>query len=201
MLDLELRKGRFGLISDTVYANLEDDGGTAEGRLKIKATANQLVQGLAGTYRIGTWQPAEFAGAGPLAVAVDPYAGIRYTYLDTELEGRLDLPRLGVDARRTGEGDKHWVDPIVGLRTVGTLGERFSLIIAGDIGGTSQNDDYSWEVLGVVGYRFGLFGQDNANLLAGYKALRQKYQDGDGRSAFEWDITMHGPVLGLTITF
>jgi hypothetical protein len=53
----------------------------------------------------------------------------------------------------------------------------------------------------VVGYRFGLFGQDNANLLAGYKALRQKYQDGDGRSAFEWDITMHGPVLGLTITF
>src|SRR5215218_11111906 len=26
MLDLELRKGRFGLISDTVYANLKDDG-------------------------------------------------------------------------------------------------------------------------------------------------------------------------------
>ena len=25
MLEAELRKGRFGLISDTVYANLEDD--------------------------------------------------------------------------------------------------------------------------------------------------------------------------------
>ena len=27
MLSLELRKGRFGLLSDSVYANLEDDGG------------------------------------------------------------------------------------------------------------------------------------------------------------------------------
>src|SRR5215203_3562050 len=88
MLDLELRKGRFGLISDTVYANLKDDGGTTEDRLEIKATANQLIQSLAGTYRVGTWQLAEFAGVGPLAVAVDPYAGIRYTYLDTELKGR-----------------------------------------------------------------------------------------------------------------
>jgi hypothetical protein len=35
------------------------------------------------------------------------------------------------------------------------LGERLSLLVAGDIGGTSQNSDYSWDALGVVGYRFG----------------------------------------------
>ena len=98
-----------------------------------------LIQGLAGTYRLGTWQLADFAQAGPLSVTVDPYAGIRYTYLDTELKGRLDLPDLGVNARRTTEKSKHWVDPIVGLRTIWTLGERFSLIAAGDFGGTSTN--------------------------------------------------------------
>ena len=59
-----------------------------------------------------------------MSVTVDPYAGIRYTYLDTELKGRLDLPDLGVAARRTAETDKHWVDPIVGVRTIWTLGER-----------------------------------------------------------------------------
>jgi hypothetical protein len=201
MLDLELRKGPFALMSDTVYANLEDDSSTLQGDLKVKTTANMLIQGLAATYRVGTWQIADFDQAGPLSVAVDPYAGVRYTYLDTELKGKLDLPDLGVNAKRTAEGDKQWVDPIIGLRTTWTLGERLSLIAAGDIGGTSQNSDYSWQAVGVVGYRFGLFGTDNANLLAGYRALHQKYTDGDGRSEFEWDVTIHGPVVGLSITF
>lgn len=201
MLEVELRKGRFGLLSDTIYANLEDDAATEEDRIRIKATAKMLIQGLAGTYRLGTWQLADFAQAGRLSVTVDPYAGIRYTYLDTELTGRLDLPDLGVDARRTTSADKHWVDPIVGLRTIWTLGERLSLSAAGDFGGTSMNSDYSWQAVGVVGYRFGLFGTNNANVVAGYRALHQKYEDGDGRSRFDWDVTMHGPIAGLTIAF
>ena len=64
MLSAELRKGRFGLISDTVYANLEDDAATSQDRLKIDATANMLIQSLAGTYRVGTWQLADFGAAG-----------------------------------------------------------------------------------------------------------------------------------------
>ena len=66
-----------------------------EGRLKIDATAKMLIQSLAGTYRVGTWRLADFAPRGPWRVTVDPYAGIRYTYLDTELRGRLDLPTSG----------------------------------------------------------------------------------------------------------
>ena len=65
MLEAELRKGRFGMISDTVYANLEDDGASADGRLTVDASANMLIQSLAGTYRLGTWQVSEFAAPGP----------------------------------------------------------------------------------------------------------------------------------------
>jgi hypothetical protein len=200
MLEGELRKGRFGLISDTIYADLEDDAATAEDRLKVDAKAKMFIQSLAGTYRVGTWRLAD-TGAGPLAVTVDPYAGLRYTYLNAELRGRLDLPDLGVAARRTAESDEHWVDPIVGLRTNWTVGERWSLVLAGDVGGVSTSDQYSAEAFGLVGYRFGLFGEGNANLLAGYRVLKQKYQDGDGRSEFEWDMTIHGPIVGLKITF
>jgi hypothetical protein len=200
MLDLELRKGRFGLLSDIVFANLEGDGDGPGGRLEVKTTANQLIQTAAATFRVGTWQLADFGEAGPLAVTVDPYAGIRYTYLDTELKGKLDLPDLGIDAKRTVEADKQWVDPVVGLRTIFTLGERLNLILAGDVGGTGGND-HSWEALGVVGYRFGLFGLNNADILAGYKVIDQKFTDGNGSDQFDWDITMHGPVLGLTIRF
>jgi hypothetical protein len=200
MLEGELRKGRFGLISDTIYADLEDDAATAEDRLKVDAKSKMFIQSLAGTYRVGTWRLAD-TGAGPLAVTVDPYAGLRYTYLDAELRGRLDLPDLGVAARRTAEQDEHWVDPIVGVRTAWTLGERWSLVLAGDVGGVSASDQYSAEAFGLVGYRFGLFGEGNANLLAGYRVLKQKYEDGDGRNAFDWDVTIHGPIAGLKITF
>jgi hypothetical protein len=31
--------------------------------------------------------------------------------------------------------------------------------------------------------------------------LKQKYEDGHGKGAFEWDMTIHGPIVGLKITF
>ena len=79
MLSAKVRKGRFGLLSDTVFANLGDDGATSEDRLKIDVTANMLIQSLVGTYRVGTWQLANFESVGPLAVSVNSYAGLRYT--------------------------------------------------------------------------------------------------------------------------
>jgi hypothetical protein len=200
MLEAELRKGRFGIISDTVFANLEDDAASADDRLKVDATANMLIQSLAGTYRMGIWQVPYFSSAGPLTVTVDPYAGVRYTYLETELKGKLDLPDLGVSVRRTTDADEHWVDPIVGLRTTWALGERWSLVLGGDVGGITS-DQYSAEGFALAGYRFSLFGENNATLLAGYRALKQKYKDGDGPSEFEWDMTIHGPIVGLKIAF
>ena len=74
-------------------------------------------------------------------------------------------------------------------------------MLAGDVGGISTSDQYSAEAYGTVGYRFGLFGDNNASFLAGYRVLHQKYETGSGRDEFEWDITMHGPIMGLKISF
>lgn len=201
MLEAELRRGRFGIISDTVFAQLEDKGATSDNDLKVDTTANMLIQSVAGTWRAGTWQLADFDAAGPLTVTVDPYAGLRYTYLDNELKGQLDLPDLGIADKRQAQADKQWVDPIIGLRTAWTLGERWSFVLAGDVGGISTSDQYSAEAFGLIGYRFGLFGENNARLLAGYRALKQKFEDGSGDNRFKWDITIHGPIIGLQIAF
>ena len=201
MLSLEARKGRFGLLSDSIFADLEDNDGVADGRLKVDAGAKLFIQSLAGTYRLGTWQLADFGSAGPLSVTLDPYAGARYTFLRAELTGKLDLPDLGIDARRTTQQDEHWVDPMAGLRTIWTLGERWSLVAAGDVGGISTSDQYSAEAWGLVGYRFGPFGNTTADLFAGYRVLKQKYEDGSGRDRFDWDMTIHGPIAGLKNSF
>jgi len=142
-------------------------------------------------------------------VTLDPYLGARYTYLDTEVTGRLNTtvegPFGNITRERQRQGtqsaDKHRVDPIVGLRTLWNLGGRFSLVVAGDVGGISTSDQYSWQAWSVVGYRFGLFGEDNATFLIGYRALHQKYVDGSGYNKFDWDVTMHGPITGLKFTF
>ena len=115
------------------------------------------------------------------------------------LTGRLDLPDLGVDAagspRPTSTGSTR-----SSACTAWTLGERISLILAGDVGGTSTNSQYSAQGVGLIGYRFGLFGQDNANLVVGYRALhqvrgrRRPQQVRLGRH-------LHGPIAGLTIAF
>jgi hypothetical protein len=53
----------------------------------------------------------------------------------------------------------------------------------------------------LLGYRFGLFGEDNARVVGGYRAMYQDYTDGSGDNKFEWDVTLHGPILGLSIEF
>jgi hypothetical protein len=46
-----------------------------------------------------------------------------------------------------------------------------------------------------------LFGEDNAGVFAGYRALSQDYTDGSGNDKFEWDVTLHRPILGFLINF
>ena len=201
MLSLEARKGRFGLLSDSIFADLGDNTASGSDQLKIDAGAKMFIQSLAGTWRVGTWRLADFASTGPLSVTLDPYAGARYTFLRAELMGKLDLPDLGIDARRTAQQDEDWVDPIAGLRTIWNLGERWSLVAAGDVGGISTSDQYSAEAWGLVGYHFGLFGRTSADLFGGYRVLKQKYEKGNGRDRFDWDMTIHGPIAGLKVTF
>jgi hypothetical protein len=53
----------------------------------------------------------------------------------------------------------------------------------------------------LIGYRFDLFGKNNSAVFAGYRALHQDYSDGSGDDKFKWDVTLDGPILGLSIGF
>ena len=61
--------------------------------------------------------------------------------------------------------------------------------------------DFTWHAGGLVGYRFDLFGEKDAKFIGGYRALSWDYEDGSGLNKFEWDVTLHGPILGLVIAF
>ncbi len=202
MLVAEARKGDFSVFLDTIYAKLSDNDSASDGgdNLRIDADVNQLVALAAGTYRVGEFRLADWQATGPLDVAVDPYVGARFTYLNLDLKGRLEEPSLGVRDTRNAGGNENWTDPVIGLRTLWDLGDQWDFVVLGDVGGTGKSQ-YSAQGLATIGYRFDLFGENNASLRAGYRALYQKFEDGNGDNKFEWDVTMHGPILGLGIRF
>ncbi len=66
----------------------------------------------------------------------------------------------------------------------------------------AQAKDYDLVILnGRVMDPVNLFGERDARVLVGYRALYQDYEKGSGASKFEWDVTVHGPVMALNIEF
>jgi hypothetical protein len=191
MVEGEARKGRIGVYANMIYADLTADDKVSG--VRIRADAQTVWAGAGAFYRLGPWALPPEAGLSGPKVVVDPYAGARFTYLDSKLEIRNGGPQ--------GDANESWVDPVVGLRTIWQLSPKWSVTALGDIGGFGVGSDFSWQAAGLVGYRFGLFGDDNARVLAGYRALYQDYKSGSGSNEFKWNMTLHGPTLALAIDF
>lgn len=192
MVEFEAWKGNFGFYVSGVYGNLGNT--TKINGIKIDPTIQTLWTGAGGGYYLGTWNLGDASDGNPSTLKADTYFGVRYTYLDVELDFK-NGPQPDV------QGDQDWFEPVLGLRTLWDLSDRWSLSVGGDVGGMAFGSDFAWGAFGLVNYRFNLFGNDNARFFVGYKAMSQDYEDGSGAKKFEWDVTAHGPVLGLTIPF
>jgi len=153
MIEGEVRYGRFGAFALTTYADLSDNASGEILKLKADVKTFWLEGGV--YYRLGPWVVEDGASGHPVSVTLDPYVGARYTYLDLELD---------FDPGPNPSDDHDWVDPIVGARTLLDLSDRWSITAFGDIGGFNVGSDFSWHAAGLVGYRFGLFDDDDARL-------------------------------------
>jgi hypothetical protein len=189
MLEGEARKGRFGVFGHGIYADLTDS--TTSSGTKIDIEVDVAWAGLGAFYRLGPWDLDSDRGTSAQLV-IDPYVGVRYTYLSLELDPQ---------GAPSADGDEDWFEPVFGFRSHWQFSPDWSFGTASDIGGFGWGSDFAWHATGVFGYRFGLFGENNARVLFGYKALSQDYDKGSGANKFEWDITLHGPVTALSIDF
>jgi len=190
MVEFEARNGRWGIIGDMVAANLGTEKTIAG--VDIDPDVNILMLTLGGSYRLGTWDLTDAPDKKAPTLAVDAIAGARYTYLGLELDIK-GFPNV--------DADNDWVDPFIGARTLWDITRGWGITLGGTVGGFGVGSDFTWTAAGLLGYRFGLFGEDNARVLGGYRAIYQDYSSGSGDNKFEWDVTMYGPVLGLSIEF
>jgi hypothetical protein len=90
-----------------------------------------------------------------------------------------------------------WIDPIVGLRYHGDLGEHWSVNARADVGGFGVGSDFAWNASALLGYRFSSW--CSAHL--GYRALSLDFESGSGSDSLAYDLTMNGPIIGVAFSF
>ena len=140
-------------------------------------------------YRVGEWTPSGGAANNSRDTTLDLYAGVRYTYLDLEIDPALEPSR---------SGSEDWLDPIIGAKVVHPFSEKWHMQANADIGGFGVESDFTWSTTAVTGVDFSLF-KHPATAYFGYRAIGWDFSDGTGSDEFIWDVVMHGPIVGFSL--
>ena len=118
--------------------------------------------------------------------------GARYQELETE----MGLSSGGVPVS-SHESSRNWTDPIGGLRYHTGLGGDWSLHARADIGGFGVGSDFAWNASAIFRYEFTeVFG-----MTLGYRALRIDFEDQGPSGRIAYDLSMYGPILGISLSF
>lgn len=189
MAFVDARKERLGFFFNPILSRVGSEESHHGHDIDITNDAAIIAAGA--YYRAVETRLADDDGGTARRFILEPYIGARWTYM-----------RAKVDVKGVGEIDESvdWLDPIIGVRTLVDLAPNWDFALGADIGGFGIGSDSSWNAQALFGYRFKM-GDRDAILRFGYRALYQDYATGSGPNRFAWDVTQHGPVLGLAVRF
>jgi len=114
--------------------------------------------------------------------SVDLLAGVRYYSADTRLEPT------------SLSADESWIDPLVGVRWNWAISDKWSTSLRGDIGGFGIGSDLSAQAVAVVDWH----PWQHVSIFGGMRALRVQYETDKGADNYELDLTVWGPLVGLS---
>lgn len=174
------RQDRLVFLGDLTYASLSADEkvenkGT---EYKVTASARQLNATMLAGYRV-VEKPSQ---------SLDLMGGVRAWQVNTRVEVRGDSNTL-----EKASDTFSWADPIVALSYHRQFNERISAMLYADTGGLGVGSDFTWQVLATVGYHL----TPSVSVSAGYRQLVVDYD----RSGHVYDMTLRGPLLGLSYSF
>lgn len=203
----EARRGPLALYNDVFYANLGIDANAARtfGSATLSASLGvdfeQAIVEVGGAYEIAKWR-----SGGGSSTAIDILGGARYWHQDMAINlaigvggGGLINPRPGLFIARAGSVD--WVDPVIGGRIRHQLAPGQDLVLRADVGGFDVGSQFSWNALAAYSWDIAVRDGVTYSGVLGYRALDVDYEQGSGLNKYEYDVLMHGPIVGLTVGF
>ncbi len=170
--NMELSKGKFFVVFDPMYAQLEADIAGPDpvgGKMDIDLVIADLNVGYSVNENFGI------------------YAGARYYDQDISITPNM-LPKVSL-------GDD-WTDLILGFRVRTSMSDKWSFAgkLDAAVGGDSDSALYFQAVL------LRHFGS-NKHLDIGWRYYDVDYESGSGVTRFKWDVTHTGPVVGFSWEF
>ncbi len=178
-----VKKGKWSFMVDTFYADLQD----------IKDSSTNVLNSVIDfqtEVKLKTWIVTPVIGYSLLDCEkgnLDIVAGARY--LKAELYVSVNSDRARASYPEVSGSDEYW-DGIVGLKGEIALYEQLYMPLYLDIG--TGDSDFTWQVTGGLGYRFGL-----CDVVAGYRYMSWDFKD----SSFLKDLNLSGPFLGVKFVF
>ena len=209
----EARYGRFGLLADVAYMKIGVDGSVAHSRgidklgasvgVSAGLTVEMVIAEVAAAYEVARWNGLSSPSS---STALDLYAGGRawWQHADTQvaISGTVILATLWHGAGTlSATGDVSWIDPVIGARLRHQFAPGWSLVVSGDVGGFDLGSKFSWQALAALDYEFMRTKNVSWSGMIGYKALSVDYVKGSGLTQYEYDMTMYGPIFGITARF
>lgn len=189
MGNVEVNNGTFGFYIDGQYVKTSQDESLRDNELSLDIKTTSLSGGA--FYRIYEQQlEGTTLFGGQRIFAIEPTIGVRWT----KLEAGLEVERF------SGSRKVEWTDPFIGTRVFYDINDRWNIFAEADIGGFGAGTKLSANGQIYLGYRTLVFDVPTT-FRVGYRALYQDYKDNDTVSKFKYDVTQHGPVIGLSVSF
>ncbi len=164
------RKGRWTIQTDAVFLKFADEGIFDLLTANIDLSGNVLE--LSGAYRPGSFEYTELI------------FGLRQVSLEID---------IGLTPGPQGIQKENWLDPLIGIRHIRPLGERWRAIFRADLGGFGVSSELTFN--GLVGADFNM--TEHSSLFMGYRYLTLDFEEG----GFLADLTADGFVLGVEFSF
>jgi hypothetical protein len=139
------------------------------------------------------------------------FTTLDFEYLQVELDGfyripigrqSIDLlagmryyrPEVSLEPGSIADGAS-WVDPVIGGRWHWPFAKHWSLTARGDIGGFGIGSDFAWQTALLADWR----PWEHVSFTGGFRAIGADFSTGQGADLFEYDITLWGPLLGISL--
>ena len=163
-------KDRWTIQTDIVFLKFADD--FTLGPLATQVDLDGSILELSAGYRPGSFENTEVI------------FGVRQVSLE-----------IGVSLTPGPQGlqKENWVDPLIGIRHIHPLGQRWRALVRADLGGFGISSDLTFNA--IVGADFNM--TKHSSLFLGYRYLTLDFQEDD----FLADLTAEGFALGVEFSF
>jgi hypothetical protein len=163
-------KGRWAIQTDVVLLKFGDN--FTVGPLATEINLDGSVLELSAAYRPGSFEHTELI------------FGVRQVSLEID---------ISLTPGPQGIQKENWLDPLIGIRHIRPLGERWRAIFRADLGGFGVSSDLTFNA--IVGADFNM--TKHSSLFLGYRYLTLDFSEDD----FLADLTADGFALGVEFSF